>query len=178
MHNGSLINRKDNMAPDSPLPDGVARVAGLLHDLGHPHPIVMLPSTGKTSAEAAANLGCHVAEIAKSIVFKRMSDDAAVMVIASGADRIDEARVAAIAGPIGKADARFVKEKIGYAIGGVCPIGHAQLSLILIDRKLLAFDAVWAAAGHPHAVFKLSPAQLQAMTGAPVVDVAQDVPAQ
>lgn len=159
------------MSNETSLPEGVVRVAALLRELGHDKQIVMLPSTGKTSAEAAANLGCHVAEIAKSIVFRRLADDAAVMVIASGADRIDEARVAAIAGPIGKADARFVKERIGYAIGGVCPIGHASQSIILIDQKLFGFQSVWAAAGHPHAVFNLTPAQLQAMTGAPTVDV-------
>lgn len=159
------------MSNETSLPEGVVRVAALLREMGHDQGIVMLPSTGKTSAEAAASLGCHVAEIAKSIVFRRLSDDAAVMVVASGADRIDEAKVAAITGPIGKADARFVKERIGYAIGGVCPIGHASKSVILIDEKLFGFDSVWAAAGHPHAVFKLTPAQLRAMTGAPAVDV-------
>ena len=154
-------------------PDGVLRVSALLHTMGHDKQVVMLPSTGKTSAEAAASLGCDVAEIAKSIVFRRLSDDTAVMVVASGADRIDESKVAAIAGPVGKANARFVKERIGYAIGGVCPIGHATASLILIDQQLFSYASVWAAAGHPHAVFNLTPAQLQAMTGAPVVDVRQ-----
>jgi prolyl-tRNA editing enzyme YbaK/EbsC (Cys-tRNA(Pro) deacylase) len=151
--------------------DAVERVAALLRELGHDKPVVMLPSAGRTSAEAAACLGCDVAEIAKSIVFRRLSDDVAVMVIASGADRIDEAKVAAIAGPIGKADARFVKERIGYAIGGVCPIGHANPSLILIDENVFGYASVWAAAGHPHAVFNLTPAQLQSMTGAPTVAV-------
>ena len=155
------------------VPDSVLRVSALLQGLGHDKQVVMLASTGKTSAEAAAMLGCQVAEIAKSIVFRRLSDDAAVMVVASGADRIDESKVAAIAGPVGKANARFVKERIGYAIGGVCPIGHATKSLILIDQQLFSFGSVWAAAGHPHAVFNLTPAQLQAMTGAPVVDVRQ-----
>lgn len=153
-----------------PLPEAVERVAALLREIGHDRQIVMLPETGKTSAEAAACLGCDVAEIAKSIVFRRLADDVAVMVVASGADRIDEDKVAALAGPIGKANARFVKERIGYAIGGVCPIGHASKTLILIDEKLFEFGSVWAAAGHPHAVFNLTPAQLQAMTGAPVVD--------
>lgn len=162
---------------EAALPDSAARVAALLRDLGHDRPVIMLPSTGKTSAEAAASLGCHVAEIAKSIVFRRLTDNAAVMVIASGADRIDEAKVAAIAGPIGKANAKFVKERIGYAIGGVCPIGHLSRSVILIDQKLFGFASVWAAAGHPHSVFNLTPAQLQAMTGAPTVDVSAALPA-
>lgn len=159
------------MDKETALPDSVERVARLLREHGHDQAVVMLPSTGKTSAEAAASLGCDVAEIAKSIVFRRLSDDAPVMVIASGADRIDETRVAAIAGPVGKANARFVKERIGYAIGGVCPIGHVGQTLILIDQKLFGLTSVWAAAGHPHAVFKLTPAQLQAMTGAPAVEV-------
>ncbi|HEY0063343.1 MAG TPA: YbaK/EbsC family protein [Telluria sp.] len=161
------------MANTTELPDSAARVAQLLRERGHDQPVVLLPSTGKSSAEAARELGCDVAEIAKSIVFRRLDDDAAVMVIASGADRIDEARVAALVGAIGKADARFVKEKIGYAIGGVCPIGHVQQSVVLIDGNLFNYPSVWAAAGHPHAVFKLTPAQLQAMTGAPTVDVRQ-----
>lgn len=160
------------MSASQPLPDTAQRVADLLASIGHDKPVLMLPATGRSSAEAAASLGCDVAHIAKSIVFRRVADDAAIMIIASGADRIDEAKVAALVGPIGKADARFVKERIGYAIGGVCPIGHASESVILIDQKLFGFHSVWAAAGHPHAVFNLTPAQLQAMTAAPKVDVA------
>ena len=154
------------------LPDTAQRVANLLADIGHDKQVVMLSETGKTSAEAAAGLGCSVAEIAKSIVFRRLADDSAVMVVASGSNRVDEAKVAAIVGPLGKADARFVKERIGYAIGGVCPIGHVGKTVMLIDEDLLALDSVWAAAGHPHAVFNLTPQQLVSMTAAPVADVA------
>ena len=158
--------------PQPPLPDTAQHVADLLRELGHDKPVVMLPATGKTSAEAATGLGCTVAEIAKSIVFRRLSDDAAVMVVASGANRVDEHKVAAIVGPLGRADAKFVKTRIGYAIGGVCPIGHVDKTVMLIDEDLLKYESVWAAAGHPHAVFNLTPQQLQSMTGAPVVDVA------
>lgn len=154
------------------LPDTAQRVADLLVALGHEKPVVMLPETGKTSAEAAAGLGCSVAEIAKSIVFRRLSDDAAVMVVASGANRVDENKVAAIVGPLGRADAKFVKSKIGYAIGGVCPVGHVEKTVMLVDEDLMKFDSVWAAAGHPHAVFNLTPQQLLKMTGAPLADVA------
>jgi prolyl-tRNA editing enzyme YbaK/EbsC (Cys-tRNA(Pro) deacylase) len=154
------------------LPDTAQRVADLLNALGHDKPVVMLPETGKTSAEAAAGLGSTVAEIAKSIVFRRRSDDAAVMVVASGANRVDEKKVASIVGELGKADARFVKERIGYAIGGVCPIGHVEKTVMLVDEDLLKLSSIWAAAGHPHAVFNLTPQQLLAMTGAPAVDVA------
>jgi prolyl-tRNA editing enzyme YbaK/EbsC (Cys-tRNA(Pro) deacylase) len=161
-----------NPAALAALPPAAQRVADLLRCMGHDQPVVLLPETGKTSQEAADALGCQVAEIAKSIVFRQLADDLPVMVVASGADRIDEERVAAIVGPIGKANARFVKEKIGYAIGGVCPIGHVGPSRILVDQGVLAWPLVWVAAGHPHAVFSLTPNQLLAMTMAPVVDVA------
>lgn len=160
------------MSTETSLPDTAQRVASLLRELGHDQPVVMLPESGRTSAEAAAGLGCSVAEIAKSIVFRRVADDAAVMVVASGSNRVDENKVAAIVGPLAKADARFVREKIGYAIGGVCPVGHLQKSVMLIDQDLLQYPKVWAAAGHPHAVFSLTPQQLLAMTAAPVADIA------
>ncbi|MBC3928687.1 MULTISPECIES: YbaK/EbsC family protein [unclassified Undibacterium] len=160
------------MSTENALPDTAQRVASLLRELGHDQPVVMLPESGRTSAEAAAGLGCSVAEIAKSIVFRRVADDAAVMVVASGSNRVDEKKVAAIVGPLAKADARFVREKIGYAIGGVCPVGHLQKSVMLIDQDLLQYPKVWAAAGHPHAVFSLTPQQLVAMTAAPVADIA------
>ena len=154
------------------LPTTAQRVADLLKELGHDQPVVMLPESGKTSAEAAAGLGCSVAEIAKSIVFRRLSDDAPVMVVASGVNRVDEAKVAALLGPLRRADAKFVKTRIGYAIGGVCPVGHLEKTVMLIDEDLLGLEQVWAAAGHPHAVFRLTPAQLLKMTGAPTADVA------
>lgn len=163
--------QKNNME-QMKLPDTAQKVADLLKGLGHDKPVVMLPETGKTSAEAAAGLGCTVAEIAKSIVFRRKADDAAVMVVASGANRVDEKKVAAIVGELGKADAKFVRERIGYAIGGVCPIGHVEKTVMLVDEDLFKLDSVWAAAGHPHAVFNLTPRQLLEMTGAPVADVA------
>jgi prolyl-tRNA editing enzyme YbaK/EbsC (Cys-tRNA(Pro) deacylase) len=154
------------------LPDSAQRVADLLQELGHDKPVVMLPDSGKTSAEAAAGLGCDIAQIAKAIVFRRLSDDAPVMVVASGANRVDEQKVAALVGPLGRADARFVKTRIGYAIGGVCPLGHLEQTVMLIDEDLLKLDSLWAAAGHPHAVFNLTPRQLQTLTGAAVADVA------
>lgn len=160
------------------LPSSAQRVADLLASLGHDKPVVMLPSTGRTSAEAAAAVGCSVAEIAKSIIFRRLSDDAPVLVIASGSNRVDEAKVTALVGPLGKADARFVRDSTGYAIGGVCPVGHVVKPVMLIDRDLFGFDSVWAAAGHPHAVFNLTAAQLEKMTGGMVADVRQDSPPQ
>lgn len=166
----SILSPEDNTL--DALPESARRVALLLRERGHPKAVVMLPETGKTSAEAAAGLGCSVAQIAKSILFRRRGDDAPVLVIASGVNRVDEEKVAGQVGEIGRADAKFVREKTGYAIGGVCPIGHATPPVTLIDADLLALDSLWAAAGHPHAVFNLSPQELVALTGAPVVDVA------
>lgn len=162
----------NDMQAHETLPDSAQRVARLLKERGHPKRIVMLAETGKTSAEAAAGLGCSVAQIAKSILFRRRKDNAPVLVIASGANRVDEAKVAARVGELARADAKFVREMTGYAIGGVCPIGHATQPLTLIDEDLLALDSLWAAAGHPHAVFNLSPQELVTLTGAPVADVA------
>lgn len=161
------------MSTSSPLPPSAQRVADLLASLGHDQPVVVLPSSGKTSAEAAAGLGCTVAQIAKSIVFRRIADDAAVVVIASGAHRVDADKVAALVGALGKADADFVKARTGYSIGGVSPVGQPPDVTLLVDEALLTFDAVWAAAGHPHAVFRLTPAQLLRLTGARPADVAQ-----
>lgn len=156
------------------LPSSAQRVADLLRQLGHDKPVVMLPATGRTSAEAAAGLGCRVEEIAKSIIFRRLADNAPVLVIASGGNRVDEAKVTALVGALGKADARFVRDSTGYAIGGVCPIGHLLKPVMLIDRDLFNFPSVWAAAGHPHAVFNLTAGQLEKMTGGMVADVRLD----
>jgi prolyl-tRNA editing enzyme YbaK/EbsC (Cys-tRNA(Pro) deacylase) len=168
----NLPNTADAAEPLAALPDSAQRVALLLRECGHEKPVVMLQQTGKTSAEAAAGLGCSVAQIAKSILFRRRDDDTPVLVVASGVNRVDEVKVARHVGEIARADAKFVREKTGYAIGGVCPIGHLTPPVTLIDSDLLQLDSLWAAAGHPHAVFNLSPQELIALTGAPVVDVA------
>lgn len=157
----------------SALPVSAQRVARLLQDIGHDKPVVVLSETGKTSAEAAAGLGCDVAQIAKSIIFRRVTDNAPVLVVASGVNRVDEAKVAAQVGALARADAKFVRDMTGYAIGGVCPIGHAVKPVMLLDQDLFLYESLWAAAGHPHAVFNLTPQQLASMTGAPVLDVAQ-----
>ena len=115
----------------------------------------------------------QVGQIAKSVVFRRRSDDAAVLVVTSGDRRVDEKKVAAQVGPIGRADAEFVKRQTGFSIGGVSPVGHASQPVTLIDQDLQRFDVIWAAAGHPNGVFRLSPADLARLTGAPVVDVVQ-----
>ena len=128
----------------------------------------------RTSQEAADALGVLVGQIAKSVIFRRKSDDAAVLVVTSGDRRVDEKRVAAITGPLGRADADFVKASTGFSIGGVSPLAHLNPPVTLIDRELFRFDEIWAAAGHPNGVFRLSPQELERLTGAPVADVVQE----
>jgi prolyl-tRNA editing enzyme YbaK/EbsC (Cys-tRNA(Pro) deacylase) len=159
------------------IPDSTQRVANALLAAGHPHAPVMLTEAARTAQQAADALGVQLGQIAKSIIFRRKSDDVAVLVIASGDRRVDEKKVQALVcsaeQKLGRADAEFVKAATGFAIGGVSPVAHARQSVSLIDQDLARFDEIWAAAGHPHAVFKLSFAQLQALTQAPVCDVAQ-----
>jgi prolyl-tRNA editing enzyme YbaK/EbsC (Cys-tRNA(Pro) deacylase) len=155
----------------SALPEGVERVARMLREKGHPHVPVMLDDAARTAQQAADALGIAVGQIAKSIIFRRKFDDAAVLVIASGDRRVDEKKVDALVGKTGRADAEFVKAKTGYSIGGVSPVAHAQPPVTLIDRELFRFEEIWAAAGHPHGVFKLHPRDLERLTGAPVADV-------
>ena len=143
------------------LPEGVQRVARILQDLGHPHAPVMLDDAARTAQQAADALGIAVGQIAKSIIFRRKSDDSAVLVVTSGDRRVDEKKVDALVGKTGRADAEFVKAKTGYSIGGVSPVGHAQPPVTLVDRDLFRFAEIWAAAGHPHGVFKLRPQDLE-----------------
>lgn len=152
-------------------PEGVQRVRAALHAAGHGHMPLLLDGAARTAQQAADALGIVVGQIAKSIIFRRQSDDAAVLVVTSGDKRVDEAKVAALVGPLGRADAAFVKAKTGYSIGGVPPLAHATPSLTLIDRELQRFEEIWAAAGHPHGVFRLSPRELLRLTGAALADV-------
>ena len=154
-------------------PEGFQRVALALAERGHPHAPLWLEVSARTSQEAADALGVGVGQIAKSVIFRRKADEVAVLVVTSGDRRVDERRVAAVTGPLGRADADFVKSRTGFSIGGVSPLAHATPVLTLIDRELFRFDIIWAAAGHPNGVFQLSPQQLVQLTGAPVHDVVQ-----
>ena len=153
------------------LPEPVQRVARVLQAAGHPHAPRMLDDACRTAQQAADALGIAVGQIAKSIIFRRKSDDVAVLVVTSGDRRVDEKKVDALVGKTGRADADFVKAKTGFSIGGVSPVAHATPPVVLIDRELFRFEEVWAAAGHPHAVFRLRPQDLETLTGAPVADV-------
>lgn len=158
------------------LPEGVQKVAALLQAKGHPHLPIMLEDAARTAQQAADALGVGVGQIAKSIVFRRKSDDVAVLVVTSGDQRVDEKKLEALVCQggerLGRADAAFVKTKTGFSIGGVSPLAHATEVVMLVDQSLLRFDQIWAAAGHPNAVFQLAPSDLEWLTGAPVVDVA------
>jgi prolyl-tRNA editing enzyme YbaK/EbsC (Cys-tRNA(Pro) deacylase) len=141
--------------------------------LGAAYQVVEFEESTATSAEAAAAIGCTLAQIAKSLVFRAASGKS-VLVVASGANRVDEKKVAiAIGEKIGRADPDFVREMTGYAIGGVAPVGHLVAPLVLLDSDLQAFSGIWAAAGTPNAVFKLTPAQLQSLTGGHFADTAK-----
>ncbi len=158
------------------------RVAQILRSKGHPHAPLMLDDAARTAQQAADALGLALGQIAKSIIFKRKPDARAVLVITSGDRRVDEKKVQALVcadgQKLGRADAAFVKTATGFSIGGVSPVGHAVAPITLIDRDLLRFDEIWAAAGHPHGVFKLHPTDLLRLTDAPLADVAAvEIPA-
>jgi len=153
------------------LPEGVERVGRALEALGHPHAPVMLSDAARTAQEAADALGVQLGQIAKSVIFRRKADDAAVLVVTSGDRRVDEKKVSALVGKVGRADADFVKAKTGFSIGGVSPVAHLHPGVTLLDQDLWRFEEVWAAAGHPHGVFRLQPEDLRHLTGAPQADV-------
>ncbi|MCC7041722.1 MAG: YbaK/EbsC family protein [Burkholderiales bacterium] len=157
-----------------PLSASAQRVQDALAAAGVTAQIVEYDVPARTSAEAAAVLGCTVGQIAKSLVFRTVSG-APVLVIASGAQRVDEAKIGALAGEaIGKADATFVRAVTGYAIGGIPPLAHSTPLRTFIDRNLLRHETVYAAGGTPHAMFPIAPADLVRVAGGSVADTAPD----
>lgn len=148
----------------------VDRVRAALLAAGHPDTIQAFPEGTRSAADAAAAVGCDVAQIAKSIVFR--AGPRAVLVIASGANRVDTVKVAAAIGqPIKRAEGTWVRDTTGFAIGGVSPVGHLSPPILLLDADLMALGEVWAAAGSPQHVFRTSAAELVRMTGAAVAEV-------
>jgi prolyl-tRNA editing enzyme YbaK/EbsC (Cys-tRNA(Pro) deacylase) len=126
----------------------------------------VLDRSARTVAEAAEALGCELGQIAESLVFRGEESGRPVLVVAEGTNRVDEKKVAGLVGePIGRADADFVREKTGYAIGGIPPPGHAEPPVALVDEDLLRRPRIWTSAGHPNAVFGLSPGDLPEITG-------------
>jgi prolyl-tRNA editing enzyme YbaK/EbsC (Cys-tRNA(Pro) deacylase) len=155
--------------PSSP---SVLRVLEVLRAHGGGHEIVDLGQSARTAADAAAAVGCRVDQIVKSLVFRLRESGRALLVETSGVNRVDEQKVGALVGEaLERADADFVRAETGFAIGGVAPIGHTKAIVTLIDEHLMTFDALWAAAGHPNTVFRLTPADLVTMTGGRVVQI-------
>lgn len=151
----------------------VERVREALARAGLASDIVELPGAARTAQAAADFLGCDVAQIANSLVFRAAASDGAVLVMSSGAKRVDTARLAAVLGePVGKADAEFVRRTTGFAIGGVPPVGHAGPLRAFVEKSLGAQREIWAAAGHPQTVFRLSYDELVRITGGEQVDLA------
>lgn len=161
------------MTESTTLSNSAARVQRALQEHGLDLEVVEMSEATRTAAQAAEAVGCEVAQIAKSIVFR--AGQRHVLVVTSGANRVDTAKVEALLGePLGKADAAFVRERTGYVIGGVPPLAHAHEPVVFLDRDLLDFDTVWAAAGTPHTLFRLTPDDLARACGGRVADVAQD----
>ena len=159
------------MAPAS-LPPSAERVRKALQDRGLEARVVRFDATTRSAADAAAAIGCSVAQIAKTLVFRARPSSRPILVVASGSNRVSERAVAALLGEsIEKADAEFVREQTGFAIGGVPPVGHHRPIVTLIDRDLLSLAEIWAAAGTPNTVFRLTPADLVSLTGGQVVSV-------
>jgi prolyl-tRNA editing enzyme YbaK/EbsC (Cys-tRNA(Pro) deacylase) len=148
----------------------VERVRAALVAAGHADTIGLFPEGTRTAQDAATAVGCTVAQIVKSIVLR--TGDEVVLVLTSGANRVDTAKIAAALGSAVKpADGRWVRDVTGFAIGGVAPVGHAAKPRVFIDEDLMRLDPVWAAAGSPRHVFKTSAAELARMTGGPIADV-------
>ncbi|MEN3110969.1 YbaK/EbsC family protein [Uliginosibacterium paludis] len=155
-------------------PDAI-RIQRLLDAAGISATVVEFEQSTHSSAEAAAAVGCAVEEIAKTVVFRGRQSGAAAVVIASGANRICEKKLAALLGEKpGRADADFVLQATGYVVGGVAPLGHPAPLRLFLDADLQRFPRIWSAAGTPNAVFPLSPAQLAQLTAAPWADVRKD----
>jgi prolyl-tRNA editing enzyme YbaK/EbsC (Cys-tRNA(Pro) deacylase) len=147
------------------LSESACRVQAFLLARGYDFAVSELPGSAGTAREAAESLGCSVSEIAKSLIFKDEQTGEPVLVIASGSNRVDVAKIEAATGlKLGRADGKYVKEKVGFAIGGIPPVAHSSSLRTILDPDLKRYKTIWAAAGTPHAVFRLNPADLEPLT--------------
>ncbi len=148
------------------------KVQAALEKIGLPCQVIELPDSTRSSLEAANAIGCTLGQIVKSLVFRTKPSGKAVLILASGTNRVDEKRIETYLGEmLEKADADFVREQTGFAIGGIPPLGHLNPLTTLIDQDLLQYEEVWAAAGTPHAVFRLAPSDLQRMTSGMITSI-------
>ena len=156
----------------NPLSPSAQKVQDALKALGLSMEVSELQASTRTAAEAARAVGCRVEQIAKSIVFRGKKTERPILVIAGGSNRVNEKAIEGyVSEPLGKADAEFVRQKTGYVIGGVPPVGHLERLETFVDEDLLQFEEIWAAAGTPTAVFRLNPSELVRMTGGRVVSI-------
>ncbi len=159
-------DNKKNLSPSAQI------VQDALRSQGFDCTVIEFQGSTRTSAEAAARIGCQIGQIVKSLIFRGQVSDKPVLVLTSGANRVDESLISRYVGEsIGHADAEFVRTATGFAIGGVPPVGHLQPQETYLDEDLLQYGKIWAAAGTPNAVFEMTPAALKKMTGGKVVRV-------
>jgi prolyl-tRNA editing enzyme YbaK/EbsC (Cys-tRNA(Pro) deacylase) len=159
-------NKKETISPSA------QKVQDVLHALGFDYKVIEYQDSTRTSAEAAARVGCQIGQIVKSLIFRGQVSSKPVLVLTSGANRVDESYLSRYVGEsIGRADAEFVRTATGFAIGGVPPVGHQHLLETYLDEDLLQYGKIWAAAGTPNAVFEMTPAALEKMTGGMVIRV-------
>jgi prolyl-tRNA editing enzyme YbaK/EbsC (Cys-tRNA(Pro) deacylase) len=154
------------------LSSSAQKIQNLLAELGYSYTVVEHAESTRTAQEAADRAGCQLAQIVKSLIFRGKTSNKPILVLTSGANRVDEKRISSYAGePIARADADFVRAVTGFAIGGVPPIGHLQPMETYIDEDFLAFSTIWAAAGTPNAIFELKTEDLSKMAGGKVAQV-------
>lgn len=160
----------------SKLRNSAKRVQKFLLARGFSFDVIELPGSTRTAQEAADSIGCIVSQIAKSLVFREKETNLPILVIASGSNRVDVKKIEKSTGlKLGKADGKYVKEKVGYAIGGVPPVGHNESLNTILDPDLKQYKEIWAAAGTPFAVFQLNPADLESLTKGSWVDLSEEI---
>lgn len=160
---------------DGKLSRSAQRVQDFLAGLGGGFEVRELASSTRTAQEAADSIGCALSQIAKSLVFREAGGDRPVLVVASGSNRVDTAKIRDAAGvKLKRADGEFVRRATGFAIGGIPPVGHSESLLTVLDRDLRQYEVIWAAAGTPHAVFRLTPEALERLTGGRWLDLRED----
>jgi len=153
------------------------RVQAFLAKKGFAFEVKELPGSARTAQEAADSIGCTVAQIAKSLVFREKERGLPILVVASGSNRVDLAKIEKATGlKLDQADGKFVKEKVGFVIGGIPPVGHNEPLETILDPDLRKYEVIWAAAGTPFAVFQLKPADLEPLTNGRWVELADCPP--
>ncbi|MCZ2127289.1 MAG: YbaK/EbsC family protein [Anaerolineales bacterium] len=156
----------------STLSSSAQKIQDLLNSLGYDYTVIERSESTRTAQEAADQAGCELGQIVKSLIFRGKDSGKPILVLTAGPNRVNEKRISEYAQePIGKADADFVREVTGFAIGGVPPLGHAQTMETYLDQDFLKYQTIWAAAGTPKAIFELQTEDLQKMTNGKIVQV-------